>query len=655
MSVWQYLFLVTGVFAVAAVVAVEIAEKVGLSSGLNSGKVDGTFAEALASDPETTIEGDIEVGELPETPARRRGLPPAVHGNGRPEEHRTGQPVEEDAADDEERSSQAVFSNHRLNEGGKDKRPHRSTGLINNNNNNNKSPLTRSRGRVPLKVLRNDHRRLHVRQSIAEAVNHAHQQYNMTNVSGEKAGGETGGGKDDAHHDDSPQVEVADEEAGNRSAEVGAAGAEGKGPGSGLPADVELRAEVEEEDAKGANQAKGEAVDGADGDGDDPRPAGVRGPVAGDVHRIINTLIKTLLQTPSPNSLIIEERHDNAGHAAGHRLQHRVVAAVNDGQVNQRQNVRLRKVGLAPHVISQLIAVRQQPFRDDASVNAAHAAHAEEDQLAPWCNLPPELHWKFKRSWIFADVGVHAEAVLRNGDQVVVVELLGELIGVQVGGFRDKSLTLGEGVAKGGGQLSLILDQLSVVDLLLDGSKLGPQRAVSGKGRQLVTVEEPNRIAAVEVHPRGVGIVQQTRRDNVAVDDDQIRFFSFQKGLNLRLKLRRVKVQLLEEVHIDQPLHLLKGGYVFAKSHLDDRIADLLNWVEGRGGRFPRHPIRVLSEKVFHKGETGELSLQLLVDQKVHLVAARVKRLAHSNAGVLRADEVHDADEDFHFGKIAIL
>ena len=95
-------------------------------------------------------------------------------------------------------------------------------------------------------------------------------------------------------------------------------------------------------------------------------------------------------------------------------------------------------------------------------------------------NLLPELHWKFKRSWIFANVGVHAEAVLRNGDQVVVVELLGELISVQVGGFRDKSLTLGEGVAKGGGQLSLILDHLSVVDLLLDGSKLGPQRAVSG-------------------------------------------------------------------------------------------------------------------------------------------------------------------------------
>ena len=148
--------------------------------------------------------------------------------------------------------------------------------------------------------------------------------------------------------------------------------------------------------------------------------------------------------------------------------------------------------------------------------------------------------------------------------------------------------------------------------------------------------------------------MQQTRRDNVAVDDNQIRPLCFQKGLNLRLKLRRVEVQLLEEVHIDQPLHLLEGGYIFTKSHLDDRVADLLDRIKRRGGRLPSHPIRVLSEKVFHKGKTGELSLELLVDQKVNLVAANLKRLAHADAGVLRTDEVHDADEDFHFGKVKI-
>ena len=50
------------------------------------------------------------------------------------------------------------------------------------------------------------------------------------------------------------------------------------------------------------------------------------------------------------------------------RFRQRVVSAMNDSHVNQWENLGLRHVPIAPHVVRQLELVVQQSFRHDVKV-----------------------------------------------------------------------------------------------------------------------------------------------------------------------------------------------------------------------------------------------------------------------------------------------
>lgn len=106
-------------------------------------------------------------------------------------------------------------------------------------------------------------------------MNNTNEENNLIDVRHPKATRKTGGSKEDTDKDNRPQVKVADEETSERSCEVGAGGAKGKGPTGHLTTHLKLPAEVEEEDAKRANEAESEAIYGSYREGNDPRPTGV--------------------------------------------------------------------------------------------------------------------------------------------------------------------------------------------------------------------------------------------------------------------------------------------------------------------------------------------------------------------------------------------
>lgn len=193
-----------------------------------------------------------------------------------PQQHCARQSIQENGADDQKTSSQPVGIDKVFDQRRKHKRTDRATGVRNR----------RGGGQESIEVLRQYDGRLHERETDAEAVEEADQHDQVHNVAHEEAEREAGRAKQNADEDNLPQIEVADQEAGDRTGEVGARGAQGEGPRGHLPRHGQVVADVKEEDAERSHQPEGESVDGGTRTRDHPRPALVEAVVTLEVdHR----------------------------------------------------------------------------------------------------------------------------------------------------------------------------------------------------------------------------------------------------------------------------------------------------------------------------------------------------------------------------------
>ncbi|KAH9401907.1 hypothetical protein TYRP_017324 [Tyrophagus putrescentiae] len=338
--------------------------------------------------------------------------------------------------------------------------------------------------------------------------------------------------------------------------------------------------------------------------------------------------------------LISKERQNNQRPAKGERLSDGVIAAVRHHQVNQRQQFRLRKEGLAPGILRKFIGLPQRTFGDDDLVLAllAERAQAEVDHLV----TGQSGHLFRKRGngsggvliFCLSHEGVHSDVVVRQRRIAVprVVQLLQFL-------------------------LKLAAENLEAV-LPPDGQVLRP--VLRTVWRQFSVGVSPwentQRLGRAEKDPREVGL-ENGRRHDKGVHHKGVRPVSAEDGFQLLVQRRHRGEGLRKDVDALRQLvlHLLENGQRAEEARAEQSLRHLLHGVlRWRGIRLGRRGLLGFCSRrlgqVNHDGPIAETLIGVselgLCRDEGHLVAAGQQGLQGPHAAQHVAHALHGVGVD---------